>query len=232
MESVDVDSERAGILKGAQETNPEGEDTSDTGTPNVQISSSGDSPNFIEAITLLQKALAVHGAGGSGQANTTVISSKPDTNTGSTYDEYFSEISQDLEKCEERGPCLNENIAQLFQNLVYNDINVEKLENLFKEVLPPENINGLEASKVNSEVWRQIAHQTKSFDLKLQNLQKIILKPLSVLNNTANTLYEHRPEKDLTKLVALVKATIKSCADTAVFLGKANEDILTFRREK
>ena len=232
MENVDVDSEMDGILKEAQETNPEGEDTSDIGTPNAQISSSGDSPNFIEAITLLQKALAVHGAGGSGQANTTVISSKPDTNTGSTYDEYLSKISQDLEKCEERGPPLNENIAKLFRNLVYNDINVEKLENLFKEVLPPENINGLEANKVNSEVWRQIAHQTKSFDLKLQNLQKIILKSLSVLNKTANTLYEHRSEKDLTKLVALVKATIISCADATVFLGKANEDILTFRREK
>ena len=232
MENVDVDSEMDGTLKEAQETNPEGEDTSDIGTPNAQISSSGDSPNFIEAITLLQKALAVHGAGGSGQANTTVISSKPDTNTGSTYDEYLSKISQDLEKCEERGPPLNENIAKLFRNLVYNDINVEKLENLFKEVLPPENINGLEANKVNSEVWRQIAHQTKSFDLKLQNLQKIILKSLSVLNKTANTLYEHRSEKDLTKLVALVKATIISCADATVFLGKANEDILTFRREK
>ena len=98
--------------------------------------------------------------------------------------------------------------------------------------MPPENINGLEANKVNSEVWRQIAHQTKSFDLKLQNLQKIILKSLSVLNKTANTLYEHRSEKDLTKLVALVKATIKSCADTAVFLVKATMDILTYRREK
>ena len=81
---------------------------------------------------------------------------------------------RDLEKCEERGPPLNENIARLFQNLVYNDKNVEKLENLLKKVLPPENINGLEAKKVNSEIWRQIAHKTKSFDLKLQNLQKLI----------------------------------------------------------
>ena len=28
------------------------------------------------------------------------------------------------------------------------------------------------------------------------------------------------------------KATRKSCVDTAVFLGKANEDILTYRKEK
>ena len=53
MESVDVDSEIDEILKETQETNSEGEDTSDTGIPNAQISSSGESPN-LEAITLPQ----------------------------------------------------------------------------------------------------------------------------------------------------------------------------------
>ena len=72
----------------------------------------------------------------------------------------------------------------------------------------------------------------KSFDLKLQNSQKLILKSLSVLSKTANTLYEHSSEKELTKLAALVKATIKSCPNTALFLGKANEDALTYQREK
>ena len=96
----------------------------------MQTSSSGDSLKLIEAINLLQKTLAVHGADSSGQADATVISSKPDTNTGCTYDEYFNEILEDLEKYEERGPPLNEKIAKLFQNLVYNDINIEKLENL------------------------------------------------------------------------------------------------------
>ena len=52
------------------------------------------------------------------------------------------------------------------------------------------------------------------------------------MSKTAKTLYEYRSEKKLTKLVALVKATIKSCPDAAVFLVKANEIILTYRREK
>ena len=59
-----------------------------------------------------------------------------------------------------------------------------------------------------------------------------------MLSKTADTLYQLRSQKDLTKLVALknykkqLLAPIKSCADTAVFLGKANEDILTYQREK
>ena len=110
MEKVDADSEIDEILKETQETNPEGDDTSVTGTPkshNAQTSSSGDSPNLTEAITLLKKGLIVHGAGISGQTDITVISSKPDNNTGSTYDEYLNEISEHLEKCEKRGPPLN-----------------------------------------------------------------------------------------------------------------------------
>ena len=96
MKSEDVDSEMDDILKEAQETNPEGEDTSDTENPKIlNSSSSWDSPNFIEAITLLQKALAVHGVGGSGQADTTDISSKLDRNKGSTYNEYFKNMKKE-----------------------------------------------------------------------------------------------------------------------------------------
>ena len=59
--------------------------------------------------------MAVHGTGSSGQADTTIFSSKPGTNTGSTNDKYLNEISQDLKKCEEKGPPLNENIAKFVQ---------------------------------------------------------------------------------------------------------------------
>ena len=53
MESVDVVSEMDEILKEAQETNPEGEDTADTVAPTIpNSSSSGDSP-----ITLLRQLL-------------------------------------------------------------------------------------------------------------------------------------------------------------------------------
>lgn len=55
LESMDVDSELGEILKDPQETIPEGDDTSDTGTTkttNVQSSSSEGSPKLIEEITL------------------------------------------------------------------------------------------------------------------------------------------------------------------------------------
>ena len=77
--------------------------------------------------------MTVHVAGISGQTDTKIISSKLDTNTETTYDEYLKEISQDLEKCEERGPPFNENIAKLFQNLVYNDITLKYLKIFYRK---------------------------------------------------------------------------------------------------
>ena len=55
LESMDVDSELGEILKDPQETTPEVDDTSDTGTnktTNAQSSSSEDSPKLIEEIAL------------------------------------------------------------------------------------------------------------------------------------------------------------------------------------
>ena len=43
-------------------------------------------------------------------------------------------------------------------------------------IFPPENIEGLEVSKVNIKVWRRISYSTKHSDIRFQNLQKLILK--------------------------------------------------------
>ena len=39
-----------------------------------------------------------------------------------------------------------------------------------EETFPPENIEGLEVSKPNIDVWRNIFHSTKHSDIRFQNL--------------------------------------------------------------
>ena len=50
-----------------------------------------------------------------------------------------------------------------------------------EEIFPPENIEGLEVSKVNIEVWRKISHSAKHSDIQFQNLQNLILKTQSII---------------------------------------------------
>ena len=85
-------------------------------------------------------------------------------------EDYLNDFSLDYENMERKGPPLNQKLTKIFQDLIWNNTKPEKIENLLKSVLPPENIEGLEPNKVNIEIWRTISHQTKSADLKLQNM--------------------------------------------------------------
>ena len=121
-------------------------------------------------------------------------------------------------------------MTKIFQDLIWNNTKPEKIENLLKSVLPPENIEGLEPNKV--ENWRTISQQTKSADLKLQNMQALVQKSFAVIANMGDDLYENRTEKDEKVISQTIKDSICKCADASVLLGKRNQDILNLRREK
>ena len=121
-----------------------------------------------------------------------------DTNSGTqcatenSDEDYLNDISLEYENTERKGPFLNEKLTKIFQNLIWNNTKPEKIENLLKSVFPPENIEGLEPNKVNIEIWRTISHQTKSADLKLQNMQALVQKSFAVIANMADDLYKNR----------------------------------------
>ena len=93
-------------------------------------------------------------------------------------------------------PPLNQKLTKIFQDLIWNNTKPEKIENLLKSVLPPEKIEDLEPNKVNIEIWRTISDQTKSVDLKLQNMQALEQKCFAAIANMADGLYKNRTEKD------------------------------------
>ena len=161
-----------------------------------------------------------------------------DTNSGTqcanenSDEDYLNDNSLGYKNIERKGPPLNEKLTKKFQDLIWNNTKPEKIENLLKSVLPPENIEGLEANKVNNEIWRTTTYQTKSADLKLQNMQALVQKSFAVIANMAGDLYRNRTEKYEKVIIQTIKDSICKCADAAVFLGKINQDILNLRREK
>ena len=59
------------------------------------------------------------------------------------------------------------------------------------------------------EIWRTISHQTKSADLKLQNMQALVQKSFAVIANTADNLYKNQTEKDEKVVSQTIKDSIK-----------------------
>ena len=140
-------------------------------------------------------------------------------------EDYFNDILLEYENIEREGLPLNEKLAKIFQDLIWNNSKPKKIENLLKSVLPPENIEGLEPKKVNIDIWRTISHQIKSADLKLQNMQALVQKSSIVIANMADDLYKNQIEKDEKVVNQTIKHSIRKCADAAIFCGKINQHI-------
>ena len=102
----------------------------------------------------------------------------------------------------------------------------EKWDQVVSNTIPPENLESLDVTKVNKEVWLKISHGTKSFDLSFQKLQDLILKSICITSNLANELHGVR-SSSREELNEINSKGIKKCADTAMLIGTLNYDLLT-----
>ena len=92
-------------------------------------------------------------------------------------------MTQEFECQEERGPSILKKLEKILQDLLWGVFKKEKLEKVVMNTLPPKNF------LVNPEFWRRIL-LTKSVDLRLQEIQKLVLKSGTVVAKIMNLLYE------------------------------------------
>ena len=57
----------------------------------------------------------------------------------------------------------------MLQDLAWGIFKQEKWDQVISGTIPPENLESLDVTKVNKEVWLKISHGTKSFDLSFKN---------------------------------------------------------------
>ena len=118
----------------------------------------------------------------------------------------------------------------MLQDLAWGIFKQEKWDQVISDTIPPENLESLDVTKVNKEMWLKISHGTKSFDLSFQKLQDLILKSICITSNLANEFYGARSSSK-EELIEINSKAIKKCADTAMLLGKLNYDLLACRRD-
>ena len=81
-------------------------------------------------------------------------------------------------------------------------------------LLPPENIEGLEVTKLNKEFWRKIAHETKTFDIRFQHLQGLILKSMTVVSYMGNNFLKTALNENRLKSKKILKFYYKNVVPT------------------
>lgn len=188
--------------------------------------------NFMSSQGHVVENTATTSAGSSSTPDNTNIRTEPvPGNVGDTPKDKFTEdLEQDYKKVILKGPPIDQRLASIFQDLAWGIFKQEKWDQVANDTLPPENIDSLEVTKVNKEVWSKISHSTKSFDLTFQKLQDLILKSFCITSTVANELYLARSGSK-EDLVGAVNSAVRKCADTAMLLGKLNYDLLACRRE-
>ena len=126
------------------------------------------------------------GQPGKQQLNKGIGNSPDDLQT--QYDDLLDDMYDEYEPTQKLGPPVNEKLCRIFQELIWGIHREEKMKDARENTLTPSNIKGLQVNRVNPEIWREMSHVTKTNDLKLQNLQALLLKSYDANNKRSRTV--------------------------------------------
>ena len=138
----------------------------------------------------------------------------------------IEKLTKDLALENEKGPDIDSQLAGLVHRLLRDaKPNETKLNDLKKKYIPPNNCEGLSEARVNTNIWNNLGETARSNDLKLQKVQKYLVKGITDV---------------VTVIDALVKDESNSChednigklMDAVILLANANSEINLRRRER
>jgi len=92
------------------------------------------------------------------------------------------------------GPPINEIVSKKFETLFSECKTNDGTEVLKDKLLQPENAKFLCVPKVNPEIWINLSQKARSADLKLQCIQKGLLKGIVAMSNTCDQFLAHNQD--------------------------------------
>ena len=111
-------------------------------------------------------------------------------------DGLLQDLIKEFECKEERGPPIHKKLKKILKDLLWRVLKKEKLEKVVMDKLLPKNLENLEKALVNPEILRKVPHKTKFVDLRLQEIQKLILKSDMIVVKIMNMLYEAKQNQE------------------------------------
>ena len=140
----------------------------------------------------------------------------------------LNEITKDFSEDVEFGPKLNEDIANIVNNMMKSKAS-ETSSKARKEIHKrPENCEYLQVPKDNPEIWNAVPMNTRAHDSALQTIQGLLLTGVTPIARTMEKLYDALNSGVLEDLD--LKSSIKELSDAIAFSGEANATLNKLRK--
>ena len=98
----------------------------------------------------------------------------------------MKELNADLEESDDTKAQVASLLTQLVSKRFKNKLSDEKLKGKLKKYARPSNCNDLWPPTVNPEFWKVLPARTRKADLKMAELQKMIVKAATVTTESTH----------------------------------------------
>ena len=153
--------------------------------------------------------------------------------SGSASDEedntsLLTKIDEALASSEDHGPQVNEKLSQLVNAKFVMDLDLEKRKQLSDKYKTPKNCDVLFVPTVNPEIWGKLNPISKQRDIKMSNLQDLLIRVSNTIIISTDTLLDCRAKK----LTPDYKTIMSNLMDCVALIGHVHIELSYKRRDQ
>ena len=147
-------------------------------------------------------------------------------NSTSTPNKILSSLEKKANAQEATGPKKNDILASHVTAIMRQKPEEEGEKNSLQKILRPENCPGLSKITVNQVIWGRVLAEARTGDVKMQRVQKALVKGTTNVALIADLVWKSSEDKDNIDTTALLDKLWKLTEDSLSCLGSANWELV------
>lgn len=160
------------------------------------------------------------------QKATSSHTSEDKTATNENEDDVLKELEAALHDDEEKGPKLNQQVADIVDKRWGKKLPSEKINTVLKRHKQPENCANVTVQRVNPEIWAPLNAFKRKGDLRMANMQQALQKATFAMASNCATVV-NLPDK-----IPHKKEMMANNIDAIALMGHVVAELSSLRREQ
>lgn len=135
-------------------------------------------------------------------------------------------IASELSTEEKLGEKIDDKLAEIVDGRFKAKLTPELQKSKFEAYNRPQNCDNLVVPTINSEIWNKLPQEAMKADLKLQHIQRAVVKAATAAARAAELLLQAKKAPSAEKL----SQAVRNCTDSIALCGHASREIALRRR--